>query len=92
MATKSLVIEITKGERLHDKNYDMWHRKVHYFLNEHDLLDHLTSNMCPPEVGNSAQHRCDHEAYDLWLKRDRSARFTLFECTHDDLIEEFEYY
>ena len=65
--------------------------KVQYLLNKHELLDHLTNNKRPLEAGNSAQLQRDREAYDLWLKRDRSARYTLLACMHDDLIGEFNH-
>lgn len=88
MATKSMAIEVTKDERLDGKNYGIQHRKVQYLLNNHELLDHLTNNMCPPKAWNSAQHHRHHESYVIWFKRDKSACFTLLACMHDDLVGE----
>jgi uncharacterized protein VirK/YbjX len=90
MASKNIIAELHKGFKLDGKNYDIWQRKVQYLLNEQELLDHLTNNMVPPEEGTTAQHRRDQQAYEAWFKRDRSARFTLLSCMHDDLIGEFE--
>ena len=28
MATKNIVVDLTKGEKLDRTNYDMWHRKI----------------------------------------------------------------
>ena len=28
MATKNVVVDLTKGEKLDGTNYDMWHRKI----------------------------------------------------------------
>ncbi|XP_075669835.1 uncharacterized protein LOC142639561 [Castanea sativa] len=45
-----------------------------------------------PENGNTAQHRCDLEAYESWVKKDHCARFTMLSSMHNDLIGEFENY
>ena len=34
MATKNVVTDLTKREKLDGTNYDMWHRKIQYLLNE----------------------------------------------------------
>ena len=34
MATKNVVVDLTKGEKLDGTNNDMWHRKIQYLLNE----------------------------------------------------------
>ena len=62
MATKSAVANLTKGEKLEGINYDMWHRKIQYLLNEQEVLENLTSSMSPSEEGNTTQHRQDIEA------------------------------
>ncbi|WRX12315.1 Integrase [Theobroma cacao] len=90
MTSKQIIADLTKGAKLDGKNYDIWHKKVQYLLNEQELLDHLTKEMNPLEAGNTAQHHRDQEAYDTWYKRDRSARFTMLSCMHDDFIREFE--
>ena len=42
MATKNVVANLTKGEKLDGTNYDMWHRKIQYLLNEQEVLETLT--------------------------------------------------
>ena len=54
MASKNIVFELTKGDKLNGKNYDVWHKKVQKTLNKHELLDHLTKSITPLEVGNIA--------------------------------------
>jgi hypothetical protein len=92
MATKTSITEVTRDEKLLGDNYDIWHRKIQYLLNEKEVLETLTMEMEMPEEGNTAQHRRDMEAYQNWFKKDRSARFTMLSCMHDDLIGEFETY
>ncbi|CAL5356408.1 unnamed protein product [Camellia sinensis] len=90
MASKNIIVELNNRDKLDGNNYDIWHKKVQYLLNEQELLDHLTNIMAITKAGNTAQHRRDHDAYANGFKRDRSVRFTLLSCMHDDLIGEFE--
>ena len=55
MATKNVVANLTKGEKLDETNYDMWHRKIQYLLNEQEVLETLNNVMMRPENGNTAQ-------------------------------------
>ncbi|KAL7225158.1 hypothetical protein ACSBR1_020524 [Camellia fascicularis] len=75
MASKNIIVELNNGDKLDGNNYDIWHRKVQYLLNEQELLDHLTNIMAIPKAGNTAQHRRDHDAYANGFKRDRSALY-----------------
>ena len=75
---------------LMEKNYDIWHRKVQYLLNEKEVLETITNAMVLPEQGNTTQHHRDQAAYDSWFHKDYSARYTMLACMHDDLIKEFE--
>ena len=63
MATKNVVANLTKGEKLDGTNYNMWHRKIQYLLNKQKVLETLTNVMMRPENGNTTQHRHDLEAY-----------------------------
>ena len=40
--TRSMVVELNKGDQLNDKNYDVWHRKIQYLLEEQDLLETIS--------------------------------------------------
>ena len=92
MATKTVVADLTKGEKLDGTNYDMWHRKIQYLLNEQEVLKTLTNVMMRPKNGNTAQHRRDLKVYESWVKKDRCAHFTMLSSMHNDLIGEFEDY
>ena len=37
-ATKSIVADSNQGDNLNKKNYDVWHRKIQYLLEEQDML------------------------------------------------------
>ena len=43
------------------ENYDVWHRKIQYILDEQEVMETLTQEMTAPKDGNIAQHRCDRE-------------------------------
>ena len=75
MANKNIVADLTKGEKLDGTNYDMWHRKIQYLLNEQEVLKTLTNVMMRPKYGNTAQHRRDLEVYKSWVKKDHWAVF-----------------
>jgi hypothetical protein len=77
---------------LDGKNYDIWHRKIQYLLDELEVLETLTNSMEEPEQGNSAQNRGDLEAYQSWHKKDRCPCFTMLSSMHNDLIGKFESY
>ncbi|GAV57468.1 hypothetical protein CFOL_v3_01005 [Cephalotus follicularis] len=86
MATKNIIADLNKGEKLTGTNYDIWHKKMTFLLNEQELFEHLTTIMTRPPEGNTAQSRRDLEAFETWSKKDRCARFTLLSCMHDDFF------
>ena len=45
METKNLMGSMPSNEKLDDINYDRWHLKVQFILNEGDMLDLLTTFM-----------------------------------------------
>ncbi|KAK2970052.1 hypothetical protein RJ640_008913 [Escallonia rubra] len=42
MATKNVIADLVKGEKLNGDNYDVWHKKMKFMLNEQELEEHLT--------------------------------------------------
>ena len=54
---KSIIVDLNQGDKLNDKNYDVWHHKIQYLLEEQDMLETITQPMTEPEHGNTAQHR-----------------------------------
>ena len=69
-ATKSIIANLNQGKKLNKKNYDVWHRKIQYVLEEQDMLETITQLMAEPEQGNTAQHRRDMEAYQAYKRKD----------------------
>ena len=43
------------------------------------------------DITVSEQYQEKLKAYHTWFKRDRSVRYTLLSCMHDDLLVEFEH-
>ena len=90
MASKNIVSYLNKGEKLNGDNYNIWHHKIQYNLEEQEVLETLTQEMTAPKDGNIAKHRRDRQAYQSWLKKDHCVHFTMLSSMHDDLISEFE--
>ena len=92
MASKGIVANLNKGEKLDGENYNIWHHKIQYVLNEQEVLETLTHSLSKPDEGSTDQHQRDLAAYESWRKKDLCARFTMFSSMHNDLIGEFEQY
>ena len=92
MASKTVVADLNRGEKLDGKNHDIWHCKIQYLLDELEVLETLTNSMEEPEQGNSAQNCRDLETYQSQRKKDCCAHFTMLGSMHNDLIGEFESY
>ena len=92
MASKGIIADLNKGGKLDDDNYDIWHRKIQYVLNEQEIWETLTHSLSTPEQGATEQHTHDLAAFDSWRKIDRCARFTMLSSMHNDLIGDFEEY
>lgn len=56
MATKSIVLELSKGDKLNRNNYDIWHCKISYVLKEQDVMDILTTVIPKLESRNWREH------------------------------------
>ena len=41
-ATRSIVVDLNQDDKLNDKNYDVWHRKIQYLLEELDMLETIS--------------------------------------------------
>ena len=89
-ATKSIIADLNQGEKLNEKNYDVWHSKIQYVLEEQEMLETITQPMVEPEHGNTAQHRRDMEAYEAYKHKDRAARILLLISMRNDIMLRFE--
>ena len=92
MASKSIVADLNKGEKLDGENYDIWHRKIQYVLDEQEVLEALSHSLTEPGEGTSEQHKIDQLAYTQWAKKSRCARIIMLSSMHNDLMCEFEIY
>ena len=90
IATKNVVADLSKEEKLDWTNYDMWYRKIQYLLSEQEALKGLTNVMMQLGNGNTGQHHLDLEAYKSWVRKDQCAHFTMLSSMHNDLIGEFK--
>jgi len=90
MASKGIVADLNKGEKLDGENYDIWHRKIRYVLNEQEVLETLSHSLTEPEQEDTEQDTWDIAAFENWRKKDQCACFTMLSSMHNDLIGEFE--
>ena len=63
MASSNIIIELNKGEKLNDENYNVWQLKMHYVLEEQKMLEAIHNTIDNPSEGTSAQNNRDQEAY-----------------------------
>ncbi|MDD0298939.1 DUF4219 domain-containing protein [Shigella flexneri] len=67
MASKNIIAELNKGEKLNGDNYNIWHLKIQYVLEEQEALEAINNVMEEPKVGeenvNNVQHRRDMAAF-----------------------------
>ena len=40
--TKNIIADLNQDDKLNEKNYDVWHRKIQYVLEEQDMLETIT--------------------------------------------------
>ena len=85
------------NDKLDGTNYDIWHLKVQFALNDGDMLELWTSSMPASaekdEQGRDTaieQYQENLKAYQAWFKRDCSACYLMLSCMQDDLLGEFE--
>ena len=102
MASKCIVANLNKGEKLDGENYNIWHHKIQYvlneqevletLLNEQEVLETLTHLLSKPDEGRIEQHQRNLAAYESWRKKDLCALFTMLRSMHNALIGEFKQY
>ena len=85
-ATKSIIADLNQGEKLNEKNYDVWYCKIQYFLEEQDMLETIIQPMAESEQGNIAQDRRDMEAYQAYKRKDRVACILLLSSMRNDNV------
>ena len=89
-ASKNIVAELNKGEKLNGDNYEIWSMKIQYVLEEQEALEVLNIVLDEPEAGNTAQHKRDREAYEAWKRKNSLARITLLSSMENVSCENSE--
>ena len=88
-ASKNIVAELNKGDKLNGDNFKIWNMEIQYVLEELEALEALNLVMIEPEDGTTAQHRRDKEAFAAWKKKNSTARITLLSSMDNDIMREF---
>lgn len=57
MTSKYIVVDVVKGYKLDDNNYNIWCRKIQYLFIEYNVLKTLEYIIMWLEEDNIAQHR-----------------------------------
>ena len=52
-SSKNIVVELNKGENLNGDNYDIWHRKFQYILEEQETFETLQNTIIKLEESKS---------------------------------------
>ena len=91
-ASKNIIVELNKGEKLNGDNHEIWSMKIQYVLEEQEALEALNIVLDEPEAGNTAQHKRDREAYEAWKRKNSLARITLLSSMENDIMREFRSY
>ena len=53
MASKGIVANLNEREKLDGENYNIWHCKIQYVLNEQEVLETLTHSLSKPDEGST---------------------------------------
>jgi len=69
-AFKSIIANLNHKDKISEKNYDVWHRKIEYLLEEQEILETITQLMVELEHENTTQHKLDMESYQTYKRKD----------------------
>ncbi|OMO72888.1 hypothetical protein COLO4_27409 [Corchorus olitorius] len=92
MAAKNIIADLNKGEKLNGDNYNIWHWKVQYILEEQQVLEILNFVIVEPKQGSTTQHKRDQKVFQTWKRKNNIVHITLLSCMTNKLIYEFEEY
>ena len=88
--TKSIIVDLNQEDKLNDKNYDVWHHKIQYLLEDQDMLETITQPMVESKHGNTTQHMRDTKAYQAYKRKDRVAHILMLSSMRNDLMLHME--
>ncbi|EEF33959.1 conserved hypothetical protein [Ricinus communis] len=80
MASKNIIGELNKGEKLNGNNYNILHLKMHYVLEEQEILEAINN------------HRRNMATYTSWKKKDSLVRGILINSISDNLVHKYQQY
>ena len=89
-ASKSIIADLNHGDKLSEKNYDVWHHKIEYLLEVQEMLKTITQPIVEPKQGNIVHHKLDMEAYQTYKRKDRAARILMLSSMRNDIMLCFE--
>jgi len=93
-----MIGDLSTDEKLDGSNYNMWHRKIQFILDEREVLELLQITMSVPATEDKMTRTLlPLRSIKLaWLRTKHGARkivrHAILYCMHDDLIGEFENY
>jgi hypothetical protein len=88
-ASRNIVAELNKGEKLNDENYKIWAMKIQYVLEEQEVLMVLDHILTESEKDTTPKHISDTVAFESWKKKNFIARITLLSSMENDVMCEF---
>jgi hypothetical protein len=91
-ASRNIVAELNKDEKLNDKNYEIWVMKIQYVVEEQEVLTVLDHILTEPENCTTPKHISDSAAFESWKKKNFIARITLLSSMENDVMREFRQY
>lgn len=91
MASKTIIVELNKDEKLNGDNYDIWHCMFQYILEEQDVLETLNHVMIEPTSEDTHQHEREIylELFKPEKKKNSISRITLLGSMGSELMCEF---
>jgi hypothetical protein len=52
-SSKSIIANLNNGNKLSERNYDIWHCQIEYLLEEQEILETITQPMIEPDQENT---------------------------------------
>jgi gag-polypeptide of LTR copia-type len=91
-ASRNIVAELNKGEKINGENYEIWVMKIQYVLEEQEVLTVLDHILTEQEKYTTLKHISDSVAFELWKKKNFIARITMLSSMKNDVMREFRQY
>lgn len=89
MASRNVIANLTKVEKLDGTNYDIWHRKTQYSLNKIEVLETITNVMGNWKKVTLHNINVMLKLTKARLKKTRCTCFTMLSNIHNDIIGDF---